>query len=149
MIRSSLFVHRFASPEEEQQLQPRKRYKSHEYSETSGYAKTLPNDANDDVEIKKNEMRPLIRGVLSVTIHEAKDLPVSETTSSKVGGFFKKMVGKKHKNDFWGTYVKIYIGKTKIGETREIDYGDERNPKWNEKFRGDVAHESYRLDVQV
>ena len=45
--------------------------------------------------------------------------------------------------------AQVFIGKTKIGETRKIDYGDERNPQWNERFRGDVAHESKRLDIQV
>ena len=60
-----------------------------------------------DSETDTGVMRPLVRGVLCITIHEAKDLPVDETTSSKISGFFKGIAGKKHKKDFHGTYAKV------------------------------------------
>ena len=62
---------------------------------------------DDDDVIEDVKMKPLIQGVLYVTVHEARDLPVTETAASKISGFFKGIAGKKHHKDYTGTYVKV------------------------------------------
>ena len=72
-----------------------------------------PRPEVSDTHSDESVMRPFVRGILNVTIHEAKDLPVDETASSKISGFFKGMVGKKHKKDFHGTYAKVSVAAGK------------------------------------
>lgn len=84
---------------------------------------------------------PLLHGVLYVTIREAKDLPNKDSLLNKI-----RLVRHIHK-DVSDPYVTVTLGYARIVKTKIIK--NDLNPKWNETFIVEVAHNTDHVEVHV